>query len=205
MCELKVHKFLTRLLSFHHLQGSREDCQALSQLSWSNNSGTKTKPSQSGWTASSQPSQSDKETASSTLSQQRQYPYYVIDHKASHSSHIWAGWLNTQLPSYIFPVTCILNNAFDMRLKLKSANWYPSKSLTQKEIQACQQNQNLRDPNTNIYKLSGYPERQQWWEWLPGRQEHGPCLSIWTQTQVQDPRLEPESFAKLKLACCQDF
>ena len=156
MCELKVHKFLTRLLSFHHLQGSREDCQALSQLSWSNNSGTKTKPSQSGWTASSQPSQSDKETASSTLSQQRQYPYYVIDHKASHSSHIWAGWLNTQLPSYIFPVTCILNNAFDMRLKLKSANWYPSKSLTQKELQACQQNQNWRDPNTIIYKLSGY-------------------------------------------------
>ena len=24
MCELKVHKFLTRPLSFHHLQGSRE-------------------------------------------------------------------------------------------------------------------------------------------------------------------------------------
>ena len=92
-----------------------------------------------------------------------------------------------------------------MRLELKSANWYPSKSLTQKEIQACQQNQNWRDPNTNIYKLSGYPERQQWWEWLPVRQEHGPCLSIWTQTQVQDPRLEPESFAKLKLACCQYF
>ena len=52
--------------------GIKGDCQALSQLSlsnlsWSNNSGTKTKPSQSGWTTPYQPSQSDKETAFSTL------------------------------------------------------------------------------------------------------------------------------------------
>ena len=114
MCELKVHKFLTRTLSFHHLQGSGKIVKlyhsSLSNLPWGNNSGTKTKPSQGGWTTPYQPSQPDKETAFSTLVEVSAKTVILF---LSHLSRL-AQYSALFLYSPILPVTHILNNSCEI-------------------------------------------------------------------------------------------